>query len=52
MKPINPRDFRKQVESYDIACPFCREKTEMYCSGKCPACMGTGRIEPIKTDAQ
>ena len=49
MKPINPRKFRKQIEPYNMACPFCREKIEMYCSGRCPACGDTGRIEPIKS---
>jgi len=52
MKKIKPADFREKAESYDIGCPFCREKIEMYCSGRCPACGDTARIEPIITDAQ
>ena len=48
MQQINLKEFRQQMEPYNISCPFCRGKTEMYYSGRCPACNDTRRIEPVK----
>lgn len=48
LRRINPKEFRRQVAGYDCSCPFCRNNIEMYCTHGCPACGGSGRIEPIR----
>lgn len=52
MRRINPKKFREQLAAYDCSCPLCTNKIEMFCTHGCPACGGTGKIAPIKTDAQ
>lgn len=45
MRLINPKEFREQVAGYDLSCPFCTGKIEMFCAHGCPACGGAGRID-------
>lgn len=50
MKPISLKQWRERTYRHVGKCPFCRGgiKIEMFYSGRCPACLSTGRIEPIE----
>lgn len=39
-------DFRRRVRALALTCPICRDGAETYTRYGCPACGGTGRVDP------
>ena len=50
MRRIDRKKFQERIAGYDLSCPFCTDKIEMFYSGRCPACGGTGRIDTQPRD--
>lgn len=50
MLRIDRKRFQEKIAGYECSCPFCRDKIEMFCTHGCPACGGTGRIDPTPRD--
>ena len=50
MRRIDRKKFQDRIVGYDLSCPFCTDKIEMFCSGRCPACGNIGRIDPQPRD--
>lgn len=45
MRRIDVKKFQAEIIGYDLSCPFCAGKIEMFCTHGCPACGNNGRID-------